>query len=299
MHMHPLRTLAARLIAWLTIHLGRLTGPIILTGPGRRSYIVDLARRRVLPVMAGAGDGDGDGGGDGDKGGSGGGDKGGGAGDGGGDGDDDDDLGDGDGDKGGGSGDGERDAAYWKQMARKHERQAKANKKRADELTAEKATREQESQTEHEKAVTAARKEGETAAEQKFAETRRADKVENAVTRLAAKGFKVGDGDKQRTLRFADPDDAQLRLERAIRAGDLSWDDIYADGKVDTAALTEFLSEVLTDNEHLQARAAGNGNGGGRPAGDADAGKGKGGGASKTLEDMTPDDHFQAIRKAR
>jgi hypothetical protein len=106
---------------------------------------------------------------------------------------------------------------------------------------------------------------------------------------------KDGDEEKEKTVRFADSDDAQLRLDRALRDGELEYDDIYGDGKVKTDAVTEFLRELLEEHPRLQAS---DGTEKSKPKveGGADGGKGKGTG--KSLEEMSPDDHLKEVQRA-
>jgi hypothetical protein len=112
---------------------------------------------------------------------------------------------------------------------------------------------------------------------------------------------KEDDEEKEVTLRFADPDDAHTYIERMVRRGDIDEDDIFDDkGKVQTEALTEALSELLEDKPHLQASRDNGGDGGSggkrreRVGGRADGGRGSG---SKSTEDMSVEDHLQAIKK--
>lgn len=189
----------------------------------------------------------------------------------------------------------------WKKMARKHEREAKKARQDREDLAKKLKEREDADKSDQEKAIEKAREEAKAEAESGFAEQRREDRIESAVTKLALKGFKVtvkdGEEEKEKTLKFADPDDAQLRLERAIRKGEVSYDDIYKDGAVDQDAVTEFLSDLLQENAHLQAS-----DGSGKPAkvqGSADAGKGARSG-NKELEELSPDEMFEKhVRRAK
>ncbi len=178
----------------------------------------------------------------------------------------------------------------WKRMARKHEREAKAARKREADLQKQLAAREDADKTEHEKAIAAARTETAAQITTKFEAAQRTDRIENAVTKLSLKGFKIKDSaGKTVTVRFADPDDAQLRIDRALHTGDLDVDDIYTDGKVQTPALTAFLAELLDEHPRLRA------DNDAKDDVDMDGGKGSGAG-SKTLEDLSPDDHLKAIQ---
>ena len=161
----------------------------------------------------------------------------------------------------------------WKAMARKHERRAKAEKKRADELATAQQERENATKSEHERAIEAAKAQAKAEALSEAQQERRNDRLEVAVTRAAAKTF-------------ADTDDALLHVQRGITAGDIDADDIFdSEGKVQTDALQTALSELLERKPHLAA------NGTGRGGGSTDAGKGSGGG--KGLEDMSIEEHAQ------
>ena len=179
----------------------------------------------------------------------------------------------------------------WKSASRKHERRAKTEKQRADELQAKLDKIAAENLSENEKALKAAREEAAAEVTTRYEAERRQDRLELATTRIATKGVKVGDD----TVKFADPDDALAHLERAIKRGDIDGDEIFGDdGRVDSDALTAALAELLEEKPHLQAT-----NGNGRVperkgAGDIDSGKGKG--AGKSLEEMTPDDHLLQIQ---
>jgi len=184
----------------------------------------------------------------------------------------------------------------WQAKARKHERALKNERKAREAAEAKLREREAADLSEQEKAIAKAREDATNEVTSKFEAERRTDRIESAVTKMALGGFKAKDGDgNDVTLKFADPDDAQLRVDRALRNDELSYDDIYADGKVQSAALTEFLTELLEEHPRLRAT---DGNGGSAKKVDFDAGKGKGSGG-KSLEDMSPDDHLKAIQGRR
>jgi hypothetical protein len=192
----------------------------------------------------------------------------------------------------------------WQTKARKSERQRKREadeRKRVaaerDELAAKLAKIEESNLSAQEKAIKAAREEAAGEVTSKYEAERRADRIESAVTRLALTGFSVKDGDKDVTLKFADPDDAQLRLDRAIRNEEITYDELYVDGKVQKDALTAFLTELLEEHPRLRAPES-NGGDGGRKVVDFDGGKGKQG-AAKALEEMSPDEHLKAIQGTR
>ena len=155
--------------------------------------------------------------------------------------------------------------------------------------------REELEKSEFEKAVEAARQEGETVARTAADKERRADRLETATVRLAATGIKTTDADgEETTVRFADPDDAHANIERMIRRGDLDEADIFDDhGKVSQSGLAEALTSLLEQKPHLAARPAAP-----KPvvSGTADAGKGSAGGG---IADMTVAQHFERIRQKR
>jgi len=259
-----------------------------------------LADRLVLPVIQGGapeegedeGGGDGEPDGDGDDKGNGDGEEGEEEKEGEGEGEGEGDEGDGDGeDEGGGTID-------WKKMARKHEsgrkaaeRKLKREQRERKKLEEDAKKRADAEKTEHEKAVEKAREEGEQAALTKAQKERRKDRLEAAVARLASRGVKVGEGDDAKTVRFADPEDAQVFLDRKLSLGDVDEEDIFDDdGKVQTEALGQALAEILEDRPRLAEDARPS-----KPSGSADGGKGKG--ADKGLEDMSVEEHFQRIRR--
>ena len=208
--------------------------------------------------------------------------------------DDDDDDNDDDDDTTGKSGE-----IDWKKMARKHEREAKKERKAREAAEAKVNERETADQTDHEKAVKEAREEGERVASERSLKERRADRLENAVIKLAGKGIKVKIDDEEKTLRFTDPDDAFVHIERMIRNEDIDEDDLFDDkGKIQTDALIEALEELLDNKPHLVAGASNGGDGstsGRKVRGSADGGKGSGG--SKSLQDMSVEEHFERIRQ--
>lgn len=159
----------------------------------------------------------------------------------------------------------------WKTKSRKNEAAAKRERKAREEAERKLAERDQANQTDHENEVEQAKKEAREEALNESQAERRADRLEVAVTRHAAKGIKVGDD----TVRFADAEDALLHVERGIRNGDIDEDEIFdGEGRVQTTALTTALGELLERKPHLKAGAEN----GRRPAGDADGGKGSGSG---------------------
>lgn len=159
----------------------------------------------------------------------------------------------------------------WKNQARRHEREAKAARDRAEAAEARVKELEEAGQTEHEKALAQAREEAAAEARQEVTGQVR-EKLLKAEIRALAAGT------------FADPDDAHRLL-------DLEDDDIFNDdGDIQTDALKSALGDLLERKPHLRAGPPN----GGKPAGDADAGKGKG---AKDLESQTVEDHLKRIQQ--
>lgn len=188
-----------------------------------------------------------------------------------------------------------RTAEEIRKQLRETERRSRRESARKDkelaELRQRLKEREDADKSEQEKAVEAARTEGRREVEEKVAAERRRDRLEVAATRLATKGIQVGEGDERRRVRFADPEDALVHLERAVR-NDAIDDPFDENGNVRVGALETALAELLEQKPHLreaERRAA-------PPAGDAGRGSDD---AQKTLEEMSPDDHLRMIQEER
>lgn len=183
----------------------------------------------------------------------------------------------------------------WKAKARKWERDAKREREAREAAEAKIAEAETAKMTEQEQAIAKAREEATDEVASKYEQDLRAERMEHAVTRLAvAQGVTIGEGDKAKTVKFADADDVQMWLERKIKSGDIDADDIYHDGKVDKDALTDALIDLAKAKPSWLAET---------PAAaakrvDIDARKGAGPGA-KSLEEMTPDDHLKEVQASR
>lgn len=174
----------------------------------------------------------------------------------------------------------------WQVKARKHERALKRERKAREAAEAKLQERETADLSEQEQAIERAKQEARDEAKAEGEKERRGDRLENASMRLAAKGFEIGEGDDAQTVRFADPDDALIYVERAIRSGDVDEDDIFdSEGKVQQDALKDALADILASKPHLRADGKDNG----KPKGSADTRKGDK--ASTDLESMTPEDH--------
>lgn len=133
------------------------------------------------------------------------------------------------------------DADYVEKLrkeAARYRTEAKANADAAKRL----ADLEEQSKSETEKAISAARKEAE---ESVRAEVRR-ERVLDRIEVLAAKDF-------------ADAEDARLRLGSRV-------DEFVKDGEVDADGIKAALADLLKSKPHLAAK------GDGRPKGDADQG---------------------------
>lgn len=160
----------------------------------------------------------------------------------------------------------------WKREARKWEGRAKKDRAEREAVEAKLKEREDADKSEQEKAVEAAARTARDEALSEAQKERRADKLEMAVTKVAAvRGVKVGAGDDEKTVKFSDPDDVQMWLEKQVERGDVDIDAIYKDGHVDENALGDELVRLAAAKPSwLVGTAKGNG----KPAGDADAGKG-------------------------
>ena len=224
---------------------------------GRGHGYLDVSTGRWLPPIAGADGADDDGsGGEGDGG------------------DDKESAGAGADDGGDGDGDSDSDEDRvrpdddWKTIARKHERAAKRRQKRIEELEQKLREHEDKNKSEIEKQLEKARQEAREEALREAEQERRRDRLEVAITRAASKGIKVGD----KTMRFADPEDAQVHIERMISRGDLDADELFDDdGKVVADELASALRELAEQKPHLLA-----GDGDRLVSGKSDAGRGSG-----------------------
>lgn len=178
---------------------------------------------------------------------------------------------------------------------RTRKRESAAAKKRIADLEKQLKEREDADKSEQEKAVEKAREEGKAEALTASQKERRNDRLEVAVTRQATRGVTVGDGDDERTFKFADPEDVLDRLERKIAKGDIDADEIFDDEhRVRDEALTEALVEIAQERPRWEA---GSDNGSDRPSGDAGARKGKSGGKSE--DERSIDEHLTSIRRTK
>lgn len=188
------------------------------------------------------------------------------------------------------------DRPNWESEARKHERRAKQERKEREALEKRLSEIEGQNKTEQEKAIETARAEARAEAETEAQKERRQDRLEVASTRIATKGITIkGEDGKDTVLRFKDPDDALVYVDRAIRAGDIDEDDIFNDeGKVQTEALSSALQDILESKPHLLAD--GNGTTVPKVKGSADGGKGS---AGKDEESKSTDEIFQSIQSTK
>lgn len=280
-----LRALVVWLIARLSPVARRRLARLVF-GLGERLSGAAVAIRG-LPVIAGGAPDDDEGGDDDSDGGD----------------DEDDSDGDDEDDSDASDTGGDDEVAKLREELRRHrrtEKRAKAEKQRADELAAKLKKIEDADKSEHEKALEDARKTARDEALSEAQKERRSERLESAIVRLS-KGIELGSGDDAKTVQF-DDDLVQMAVERAIAKGDLDEDDLFDDqGRVDRDALAAEVTDLLGRKPSLIAGGSNGGNGGngsngnGRRGGNADLGRGRG--AGKSLDDMTPEDHFKAISK--
>lgn len=185
----------------------------------------------------------------------------------------------------------------WQVKARKHEREAKKARERAEKAEQALKDREDADKSEHEKALDAARSEGEVKAREQYETERRRDRLEVATTRYASRGIQLGEGEEAETVKFADPDDALVHLERAIDKDEV--DDPFDDeGKLDNNALQAALVDLLQRKPHLRAPSSTEPPPPPPPPkGDPDRGKGADG--KKALEEMSVEEHLARIQAER
>jgi len=171
------------------------------------------------------------------------------------------------------------DTTDWKAHSRKHERRWKEEANARKDLEARLKEFEDRDKTDQEKAVEQARADALAEAKAEVSAERRADRLDSAVTRLAARGIRIGDKDE--VVRFADPEDALLNLKSTA-------DDLFDDeDKVNTEALEAALKQLAIKKPHLLAVA-------GKETvsvGDADAGRG--GGSTTSGDEPSTDEIFQ------
>lgn len=174
----------------------------------------------------------------------------------------------------------------WRTKSRKNETRAKKAEREAAELREKLQKIEDSNKSETEKAIEKAKEEARSEALKEADTERRSDRLEVSVTRLSTRGFKIGEGDDEKTLRFADPDDAIVHVERAISKGEIDGDDIFdSEGKVNSESLTTALADLLERKPHLAA----NGDGPAPPKGDPGTRRGEP--ADNDLESMSIEDH--------
>jgi hypothetical protein len=186
------------------------------------------------------------------------------------------------------------DEAEWRRLARKAQRDHARLKEKFDKLQQQDNARTEKEKSEHQKELDKVRDDTKAELTRLHEQERRQDRLESATTLMASRGVKVGEGDKERSIKFNDPDDALVNLERAIKRGDVDGEDVFdKEGKVDKKALQAALAQLLEDKPHLGKETKSRKS---ESAGDGDQGKGSGS-TGKEVEDMTPDDHFKAIFK--
>jgi hypothetical protein len=242
----------------------------VLRAPGR-------IRFAFMPVMAGAdGDGEGEDGAE-DEDGSGA--------------DEDGDAGDENEDAGAGAdGSDGKPEKDWRKELRRYERTTERkrdrDKKELKEAQDKLKEREDEDKSEQEKAVEKAKEEGRSEALTEAEKDRRADRLESACVRQAAKKIDVGEGDEKKKVRFEDPEDFEVFLQRKIAKGDLDLEELFGDdGKIKADVLAEVAKEILEDRPRL-AEDSGAGKEKKTPEGGADGGKGKESGGEPSVADL-------------
>jgi hypothetical protein len=175
----------------------------------------------------------------------------------------------------------------WETKARKNETRASRAERELKEEQEKREAREETEKSDHQKAIDKAKEEARSEALTEAQKERRADKLELAVTRLAGTKLKLGSGDDAEEARFADADDAQVYLDRAIRDGEIDEDSIFdEDGKVDAEKVEAELVSILKRKPHLREGSEGST---GRKTGQSDARKGEP--ASGDLDSMSVEDH--------
>lgn len=178
----------------------------------------------------------------------------------------------------------------WKQQARRHEREAKAARKREADLQTKLKERDDADKSEQDKAIDKARTDATKEVSSKYELERRAERLELAVTRIAVgKGVTIGEGDKQKTVKFTDAEDVQMWVERQVKNGNIDADEIYDEnGKVNAEALSDSLAQLAASKPSwLQGAPAAKGP-------DFDGGKGKG--SAKGVDDLSVEEHYKRMQ---
>jgi len=278
-----LRSLTASLKFALTFLAAALRDQPLKLRPafGSRAEAILTPEGRLLPSIAGGspevdGEEDGDKGDKGDEG----------------EGDKPEDKGDA-GDKGDHGGDKGDDTKVsedddWKTKSRKNERKANREKTAREEAEKKLRKREEEDESEAQKKVREAKEEGRQEALTETQKEARSTRLESAVTKAAVKKLKLGEGDDAEEARFADPEDAQILIERAIAKGDLEEDEVFNDkGQVDQEVIERELAGFLKRKSHLRE----GGTEESKDHGDPDLGKGDP--ADGSLDSMSVEDHVK------
>lgn len=174
----------------------------------------------------------------------------------------------------------------WKTKSRKNENRAKQEQTKREEAEKKLREREEEDESEAQKKVREAKEEGRQEALTETQKEARSTRLESAVTKAAVKKLKLGEGDDAEEARFADPEDAQILIERAIAKGELEEDEVFNDkGQVDQEVIERELASFLKRKSHLREEAE-------RPdPGDPDTRKGDP--ADESLNSMSVEDHVK------
>lgn len=177
----------------------------------------------------------------------------------------------------------------WETKAKKNDTRAARAERELEEERKKRAEREESEKSDHQKAIDKAKEDTRSEVLSEAQKERRADKLELAVTKLAGTKLRLGGDDDAEEARFADADDAQLYLERAISKGELDEDSIFdAEGKVDTDKVEAELVSILKRKPHLREGSEGST---GRKTGESDARRGEP--ADGSLEGMSVEDHIK------
>lgn len=176
----------------------------------------------------------------------------------------------------------------WKTKSRKNERKANREKTKREEAEKKLREREERDESDADKKVREAKEEGRNEALTEAQKEARSTRLESAVTKAAVKKLKLGEGDDAEEARFADPEDAQILIERAIAKGTLEEDEVFNDkGQVDQEVIERELASFLKRKSHLRE----GGTEGSKDHGDPDLGKGDP--ADGSLDSMSVEDHVE------
>lgn len=174
------------------------------------------------------------------------------------------------------------DETDWKAHSRKHERRWKEEAALRRDVETRLKEFEDRDKSDQEKAIEKARNEAIAEAKAEVSAERRAYLLESAVTRLAARGIQIKNGDKDEVVKFADPEDALLNIKSTA-------DDLFDDeDRVNTDALEDALKELARKKPHLLATS-----GKDTPPSLGTADAGRGGGSQTSGDEPSIDEIFK------